>query len=445
VGDLNVSQASVLIIDDEPDILELLRMTLSRMDLAVATAGDLAAARSMLEETDFDLCLTDMHLPDGDGLDLVGWLQHHRPQLPVAVITAHGNVEAAVTALKRGAFDFVSKPVELEALRTLVRTALKLRKAEDGDASAQLLGSSAAMASVRDLVARVARSQAPVHISGESGTGKELVARMIHEQGPRIDGPFVPVNCGAIPAELMESEFFGHTKGAFTGAHQDRSGLFQTADGGTLFLDEVADLPLHMQVKLLRVIQEKSVRPVGTSEEQKIDVRILSATHRDLAQQVSDGAFRQDLFYRIQVIEVAVPPLRERIEDVAVLAERILARLADDHDRPLAALSEGALARLHGHPFPGNVRELENVLERAFTLCEGDAIGSEDLTLRDEATRDPDEDHNTDDLPGMLDEVERSRIQGALESHRHNKTKTAESLGLSLRQLRYRIKKLGLK
>jgi two-component system response regulator PilR (NtrC family) len=441
---LIVTQASVLIIDDEPDILELLRMTLSRMDLAVTTAGDLAEARAALSGSDFDVCLTDMKLPDGDGLDLVGWMQSNKPNIPVAVITAHGNVEAAVTALKRGAFDFVSKPVELEVLRALVRKALKLRTAEGNAATVELLGSSDAMAAVRELVARVARSQAPVHISGESGTGKELVARMIHEQGPRADGPFVPVNCGAIPAELMESEFFGHLKGAFTGAHQDRAGLFQTADGGTLFLDEVADLPLHMQVKLLRVIQEKSVRRVGSSEEERVDVRILSATHRDLDAEVKGGKFRQDLYYRIQVIEVAVPPLRDRTEDVAVLAEHFLSELAESHGGRAVALSEEALEQLVRHPFPGNVRELENILERAYTLCETDRIGVDDLALRREEGEVSDEGGMDGDLPGMLDDVERKRIEDALAAHRFNKTKTAESLGLTLRQLRYRIKKLGL-
>ena len=440
MGDLKVSQPSVLIVDDEPAIRELLSMTLTRMDLRVETAGDLTQARELLERGGFDLCLTDMRLPDGDGLDLISWLQSHHPDLPVAMITAHGNVEAAVTALKRGAFDFVSKPVELEVLRKLVRTALKLGPS-GGDEGARLLGTSEAMAAVRKLVARVARSQAPIHISGESGTGKELVARMIHEQGPRAAGPFVPVNCGAIPAELMESEFFGHLKGAFTGAHQDRAGLFQSADGGTLFLDEIADLPLHMQVKLLRVIQEKSVRRVGASEEEPVDVRILSATHRDLDALVREGGFRQDLYYRIQVIEVAVPPLRERREDVAVLAAHILGQLAQEQQGPTAELSEDALARLQGHAFPGNVRELENALERAYTLCEGGVIRAEDLALRSETE---DAEAAPTDLTGMLDDVERRRIQDALEAHRYNKTRTAGSLGLTLRQLRYRIKKLGL-
>jgi two-component system, NtrC family, response regulator PilR len=438
------SRPKVLIVDDEPDILELLRMTLARMDLDVDTAADLAQARAALEHDRFDLCLTDMRLPDGDGLDLISWLQTHHPDVPVAMITAHGNVEAAVTALKRGAFDFVSKPVELEVLRKLVRTALRLER-PDEDQSARLLGTSEAMAEVRKLIARVARSQAPVHISGESGTGKELVARMIHEQGPRSEGPFVPVNCGAIPAELMEGEFFGHLKGAFTGAHQDRPGLFQSADGGTLFLDEVAELPLHMQVKLLRVIQEKSVRRVGASTEEDVDVRILSATHRDLGALVRDDQFRQDLYYRIQVIEIVVPPLRERGEDVAILAVHILEQLTLAHPGRTAELSPEASAHLAEYAFPGNVRELENALERAFTLCEGGRIGADDLALRDEGLDSVSEAASAPtDLSGMLDDVGRRRIQDALEANRYNKTRTAQALGLTLRQLRYRIKKLGL-
>jgi len=438
-------QASVLVVDDEPDIRDLLAMTLTRMDLRVQTTGDLAGARELLATSSFDLCLTDMRLPDGDGLDLVSWLQSNHPHIPVAVITAHGNVEAAVTALKRGAFDFVSKPVELEVLRKLVRTALKVGEPSAATGT-RLLGVSEAMSAVRKLVARVARSQAPIHIRGESGTGKELVARMIHEQGPRADGPFVPVNCGAIPAELMESEFFGHVKGAYTGAHQDRAGLFQTADGGTLFLDEVADLPLHMQVKLLRVIQEKSVRRVGASAEEPVDVRILSATHRDLGALARTGSFRQDLYYRIHVIEVVIPPLRERPEDIAELSAHILEEVSAEHGIDAPELGEDALTLMRGYSFPGNVRELENVLERACTLCEGGSIRADDLALRAEAGT---VEHGAaegapSDLPGILDEVERKRIQEALEAHRYNKTRAAEALGLTLRQLRYRIKKLGL-
>src|SRR5690242_17550252 len=327
------AQPVVLVVDDEPDLLELVSLTLGRMSLRTRTAGDLNAARKLLKSEGFDLCLTDMRLPDGDGLDLVAWIQEHRPSVPVAVITAHGNVESAVRALKLGAFDFVSKPLDLSVLRKLVGSAIKLGAVAGEDKTAtlrgpRLLGSSAPMEQLREMIARVARSQAPVHICGESGTGKELVARMIHESGPRRGGPFVAVNCGAIPTELMESELFGHKRGSFTGAVTDKKGLVQSAEGGTLFLDEVADLPLHMQVKLLRVVQEKTVRPIGESREETVDVRILSATHKNLAELVETGRFREDLFYRINVIEMRVPALRERIEDIPEIAENILARLS---------------------------------------------------------------------------------------------------------------------
>src|SRR6202789_3113470 len=312
-----MSQPAVLIVDDEPDLCELLSITLQRMDLSPRTANNVAAAQRLLKTERFDLCLTDMRLPDGDGLELVKWIQQYSPSVPVAVITAHGNMETAVRALKLGAFDFVSKPLDLAGLRKLVATAIKLSDSLNADTSVfgpRLLGSSAAMQHLREMIARVARSQAPVHIYGESGTGKELVAKLIHESGPRRDGPFVPVNCGAIPTELMESELFGHKRGSFTGAVSDKRGLIQSAEGGTLFLDEIADLPLHMQVKLLRVIQEKAVRPVGEQIEVSIDVRVLSATHKNLAKLVAEGKFREDLYYRVNVIELGVPPVRERPE-----------------------------------------------------------------------------------------------------------------------------------
>src|SRR6266705_1165899 len=366
-----IEQAVVLVVDDEPDLLELVGLTLSRMSLKTRTASDLQSARRLLKAERFDLCLTDMRLPDGDGLDLVAWIQENRADLPVAVITAHGNVESAVRALKLGAFDFVSKPLDLGVLRKLVGSAIKLRTAPDekrADFAPRLLGRSRAMEQLREMIVRVARSQAPVHICGESGTGKELAARMIHESGARREGPFVPVNCGAIPTELMESELFGHKRGSFTGAVADKKGLVQSAEGGTLFLDEVADLPLHMQVKLLRVVQEKTVRPIGESREEAVDVRILSATHKNLADLVADGRFREDLFYRINVIELRVPPLRERSADIPELSQTILGRMGKRMNIEAPRMSEDAFRMLCEYPYPGNVRELENVLERAMTL-----------------------------------------------------------------------------
>jgi two-component system, NtrC family, response regulator PilR len=436
-----------LVVDDEPHICELLSITLERMDIAAQTCGDLAAAKAALAGEAYDLCLTDMRLPDGDGLELVEWIQREVPGTPVAVITAHGSVEAAVRALKLGAFDFVSKPLDLNDLRKLVTAALKLKgaTAPKGAAMDTLVGRSAAIERVRALVAKVARSQAPVHISGESGTGKELVARMIHEAGPRREGPFVPINCGAVPTELMESEFFGHRKGSFTGAVSDKVGLVQTAEGGTLFLDEVADLPLHMQVKLLRVIQEKTIRPIGQASEIPVDVRILSATHKPLEELVAEGSFREDLFYRINVIGLNVPPLRERGEDVLLLAQHTLTRLARNQSVPVPRLTRPAQAALLGYHFPGNVRELENILERALTLCSGEQIDVADLQLRIE----PDSEYpvNVDrgsPLGTQLEEIERDAIVKALEQTRYNKTAAAKRLGISFRALRYRIKKLGI-
>src|SRR6187551_98452 len=376
----------VLIVDDEPDLVELVTLTLSRMQLATQSAGDVATAKKLLMAQHFDLCLTDMRLPDGDGLDLLEWMSVHCPGVPCAVITAHGNVESAVRALKLGAFDFVSKPLDLGVLRRIVSTALKLSQSSDTAVSTrtgtQLIGRALAMERLREMIFRVARSQAPVHIYGESGTGKELVARMIHGTGPRAEGPFVPVNCGAIPSELMESEFFGHKRGSFTGAVTDKVGLIPSAEGGTLFLDEVADLPLHMQVKLLRVIQEKTVRPIGEQREAPIDVRILSATHKNLADLVAQAKFREDLFYRINVIELRVPPLRERAEDVPDLADSIVRRLSRRLGMEAPTITRDALELLKDFTFPGNVRELENVLERALALCDGGKIDVGDLQLR---------------------------------------------------------------
>lgn len=440
---------AVLVIDDEPDLCELLSITLQRMNLDPRTANSVAAAQRLLKAERFDLCLTDMQLPDGNGLELVEWMQQHTPSVPVAVITAHGNMETAVRALKVGAFDFVSKPLDLTGLRKLVATAIKLSSSNDGDTSVfgpRLLGMSPAMQNLRDMIARVARSQAPVYIFGESGTGKELVAKLIHESGPRRDGPFVPVNCGAIPTELMESELFGHKRGSFTGAVSDKKGLLQSAEGGTLFLDEIADLPLHMQVKLLRVIQEKSVRPVGEQHEVGIDVRFLSATHRNLAQLVTEGKFREDLFYRVNVIELRVPSLRERPEDVSELAEAVLRRLGRRMKITPPLLGKDALRALEEYAFPGNVRELENILERAITLTTGGEIRASDIRLMPApggAAAAPTS-STAGALGDHLEDIEREAIVKALEQTRFNKTAAAKILGMSFRALRYRIKKLGI-
>ncbi len=450
-------QPVVLVVDDEPDLLELVSLTLSRMNLKTRTAPDLASARKLLKSERFDLCLTDMRLPDGDGLDLVAWIQENRADIPVAVITAHGNVESAVRALKLGAFDFVSKPLDLGVLRKLVGSAIKLGVAIDEETAAtlrgpRLLGGSGVMEQLREMISRVSRSQAPVHICGESGTGKELVARMIHESGGRRGAPFVAVNCGAIPTELMESELFGHKRGSFTGAVADKKGLAQTAEGGTLFLDEVADLPLHMQVKLLRVVQEKTVRPVGESREERVDVRILSATHKNLGELVSQGQFREDLFYRINVIELRVPALRERTEDIGEIADAILERLARRGGTSSGGISPDAVALLRTYPFPGNVRELENVLERALTLSTGGMIEPDHIRLR-AATRPVAVEKSVETATGLggntalgsqLENIERDAIVKALEKTRYNKTAAAKLLGMSFRALRYRIKKLGI-
>ena len=453
---------SVLIVDDEPDIRELLDITLSRMGLQTHSAATLEEAKELVARVQPDLCLTDMRLPDGNGISLVQYIQQEFPHIPVAMITAHGSVETAISALKAGAFDFISKPVELENLRRLVSSALQLQAdtSQAQDALDQgMIGSAPVIQTLRQQISRLARSQAPVHIHGESGSGKEVVARLIHNNGPRATGAFVAVNCGAIPPELMESELFGHVKGSFTGASQDKEGLFQAASGGTLFLDEVADLPLAMQVKLLRAIQEKTIRPVGASEEQHTDIRLLSATHKDLANEVEIGNFRQDLYYRINVIDVRVPSLRERLEDVPALTKNILTRIGTAHGTAEARLENSAVNALNNYTFPGNVRELENILERALALSEGDSITADDLqfasaTIRDSASS---QDGNSErsnkayeshdaygDLEGYLEDIEREMISRALEQCRWNKTETAKMLGISFRSLRYRQKKLGL-
>ena len=442
-----MSNSLALVVDDEPDICELIQITLLRMDIEAHTAGSLAEANALLARNRYDLCLTDMRLPDGNGIELVETINKEYSDTPVAMITAHGNVESAVQALKAGAFDFVSKPVDLQALRTMVSSAIKVKQ-QPKVKSAQkpqltLLGESPVMKTTRRTIAKLAKSQAPVYVAGESGSGKELVARMIHEQGPRADHAFVPVNCGAIPEHLMESEFFGYKKGSFTGAIADKEGLFQAADGGTLFLDEVADLPMHMQVKLLRVIQEKAVRPVGGQKEVTVDVRILSATHKDLANLVKEGKFRQDLFYRINVIELHVPSLREHPEDIPLLAKYLLEKLSSSIDGAHIDISEAALNKLHDYPFPGNVRELENILERAMTLCDGDMIQPSDLKLPEISS---DElaalDNANMPLDPYLGNIEKDAIQAALEKTRYNKTAAAKLLGISFRQLRYRLKKM---
>jgi len=446
-----MNKAHALLIDDEADILDLLKITLARMDIQAATAMSIGEARRALERGRFDLCLTDMNLPDGNGIDLVHYIAERYPDLPVAMITAHGNMDSAVAAMKAGAFDFVSKPVDLKLLRRLVGSALKLRSPGGGEAAeggAALIGDSPKMAEIRRLIAKLARNQAPVFITGESGTGKELAARLIHAQGPRGEGAFVPVNCGAIPQELVESELFGHKKGSFTGAIGDKEGLFQAAEGGTLFLDEVADLPLPAQVKLLRAIQEKSVRPVGAQQEVPVDVRIISASHRDLNEEVECGRFRQDLYYRINVIELRMPSLRERPRDIPQLAERILERISRHHaGQATPRLSDEAVEALKRHPFPGNVRELENVLERAVALCEGPLIGMDDLYLpRSESLDAPSEIGAAGEVPleDFLGEIERQEILKALDETRWNRTVAAKKLGMTLRSLRYRLAKLGI-
>lgn len=456
-----MASQSVLIVDDEPDIRELLDITLSRMGLDTHSAATLGEAQALVAEMQPDLCLTDMRLPDGNGISLVEYIQQEFSHIPVAMITAHGSVETAISALKAGAFDFISKPIELDNLRRLVSSALQL----DGDTSKlvnavdhDLIGSNPTILALRQQITKLARSQAPVHINGESGTGKEVVARLIHNNGPRATGSFVAVNCGAIPHDLMESELFGHVKGSFTGATQDKLGLFQAASGGTLFLDEVADLPLDMQVKLLRAIQEKSVRPVGAQEEQPTDIRLLSATHKDLAAEVAAGRFRNDLYYRINVIDVHVPELRERLDDLPALATSILQRIASEEGNQKAHLDKSAIDALCQYHFPGNVRELENILERAFALSDGENITAQDLQFSSTAPQAPTP-HTNDsanggggmrvqeaygDMEGYLEDIERQILSTALEECRWNKTATAKLLGISFRSLRYRLKKLGL-
>jgi two-component system, NtrC family, response regulator PilR len=453
------AKSNVLVVDDEADIRELLGLTLTRMGLETDCVASTAEAFALLAKNTYNLCLTDMRLPDGDGLAVVDYVSKNHPNLPVAVITAHGSAENAVAALKAGAFDYVSKPLQLPQLRSLVQQALRLgivekpRKAPKSQTQAprELIGASPSIHHVKSMIDRVARSQAPVYISGESGSGKELAARLVHQRGVRSESPFFPVNCGAIPENLMESEFFGYKKGAFTGASQDKQGFFQAAHGGTLFLDEVAELPLAMQVKLLRVIQEKSVRQVGSNDELPVDVRIISATHQDLHQLVAAGDFRQDLFYRLAVIDLKMPALREMREDIPIIASEILGRLTGPMRVVPPRLSFGALKALQSYSFPGNVRELENILERALTMATADEIRAEDLQLgaQQDAQTITKQDlvglRATMPLPDYLERIEKEAIFEALQKTRYNRTAAARLLGITFRALRYRMEKLGIK
>jgi two-component system response regulator PilR (NtrC family) len=445
---LGASAPKVLLVDDEPDLLDLMELTLAKMGLDTDRAESVAEACSKLnrqsKQYHYDLCLTDMRLGDGQGLDVVQHIAEHCPQVPVAVITAYGTAENAVAALKAGAFDYLAKPVSLNQLRSLVKTALKVPDApvQGRDPAANLIGRSGAMGEIRTQIGKLGRTEAPVHISGESGSGKELAARLIHQQGSRSGGPFVPINCGAIPETLMESELFGYKKGAFTGADSDREGVFQSAKGGTLFLDEVADLPLTMQVKLLRAVQEKKIRRVGSNQEEPVDVRIISATHQNLGKLVEAGQFRQDLYYRLNVIELVMPSLRERPEDVADIAAVILKRMGSSH-----RLSAEAETALKAYGFPGNVRELENILERAVALADRPVLRPTDLNLAPDASLANPSETGVDSvypLQDYLDRLEKLAIEQALEKTRHNKTAAARLLGVTFRSLRYRLQRLGI-
>ena len=479
-----MSAPRILIVDDEADLRELIEITLLKMGLDVDSVGSLSEARLHLSATEYALVLTDMRLPDGLGIELVREVAGSYRNTPIAVITAFGSADNAVAALKAGAFDYVTKPVALDQLRQMVLSALRTSQPSEQptgkpvrEVTSRLIGQSTAMQDLRAQIARLARSMAPVAIHGESGSGKELASRDIHAQSARADKPFIAVNCGAIPESLMEAEFFGYRKGAFTGAVEDRDGFFQAANGGTLLLDEVADLPLPMQVKLLRAIQERKVRKVGATVEESVDVRIISATHQNLAECVERGKFRQDLYYRLNVIELKLPPLRERRDDIAMLAEVILHKLSMHGNA--AVLTPTALEALQAYPFPGNVRELENILERALAFANDGVIEVSDLGLKNcsmpevqvavvSASEAPvmvlpsavafsapaavsvavpagiDTSDLPSSLPDHLDQVERDIIRRALAKTHYNRTQAAELLGISFRQLRYRMQRLAI-
>jgi len=465
--------AQVLIIDDEPDILKLLDMSISRMGHHCDTAIDVKSALALLKQKQYSLCLTDKNLPDGDGFEIIEFCQANLPDLPVAMITAYGNLDTAIDAMKLGAFDFLPKPVSFDSLKKLINAAIKQSEDQPSAKSTDfdMVGNSEAMLTLKSQVSKVAKNQAPVYIQGESGSGKELVARLIHNQSSRNEGPFIAVNCGAIPSELMESEFFGHKKGSFTGASSDKQGLFSAAEGGTLFLDEVADLPLNMQVKLLRTLQEKMIRPIGATKEEAIDVRILSASHKNLNNEVQEKRFREDLYYRVNVIELNVPSLKDRASDISLLSEHLLEKISKKYESPLTKLSKQAENTLLAYDFPGNVRELENILERAYTLCENNIIQADDIVLPAAQLKTtnnliPSTTHSSSHSPspsiantnenlidindalGNYDEfianIERQVIEMALEKTRWNKTQAADLLGLSFRTLRYKITKLDI-
>jgi two-component system response regulator PilR (NtrC family) len=448
-----MAQFNCLVVDDETDIRELVVLTLERMDIRADSASNVEEAKELLAKRSYNLCLTDMRLPDGLGLELVQHISANYIGLPVAVITAYGSAENAVSALKAGAFDYLTKPISLKQLRPLVESALKLSSTDvkETQNTADLIGNSPAIDYVRTMIEKLARSQAPVYISGESGSGKELAARLIHSNSSRRDKAFVAVNCGAIPENLMESEFFGYKKGAFTGAAQDTIGLFQAANGGTLFLDEVADLPLAMQVKLLRAIQEKKVRAVGGTAEEAVDARIISATHKNLSTLMEQGMFRQDLYYRLNVIQLKMPALRERPEDIPELTQKLLQKLCQAQSIDVPALEESATKLISELHFAGNVRELENMLERALALCDGQKIRADDLFVGEESkARSEDKtgfypSQNLEiGLPEYLEDIEKRAILKALDKANNNKTAAAKLLGVSFRTLRYRLAKLGL-
>ena len=458
-----------LVVDDEEDLRLLMQMTLKRLGVSCHTAENIQQAKQLLTKHQFNICLTDLNLPDGNGIELVEHISQHFHGLPVAVISAYGNMDVAIAALKAGAFDFVSKPIQPPQLKALLEQALtsNIQPISNLDLQIEdqmLLGTSTVMQNLKRTLRKLARSQAPVYIAGESGTGKEVVARLIHQLSNRNEGPFVPVNCGAIPQELMESEFFGHKKGSFTGAHQDKIGLFQAAHDGTLFLDEVADLPLAMQVKLLRSIQEKKIRPVGSDQEISVDIRILSATHKDLENMVKEGKFRQDLFFRIHVIDVNIPPLRERGDDIVLLADHFLQQICKDWQLDTMQLSAETKAHLLEGYYEGNVRELRNVMERAVTLSEGDTIQVDhiqNLRLKNNdqhsltaSTSDQHHEINAnlhkklglpkEGLEEYLAAIEKKLLIEALDSTHWNRTMAAKKLGMSFRSLRYRLKKFEL-